>query len=120
MFVSFFLFSSYAIIYPIFFFSSFTMACLHFLKRLFVRIYRFVLFSPRSKYGLQKNLGEFMGLYTIFYPYTMCWNSFIRLSSNESVLTCVMNYELKCDYLDIGMLYYSKVAKSIPWIVISC
>ena len=25
----------------------------------------------------------------------ICWNSIIRLSSHESVLTCVMNYELK-------------------------
>ena len=50
-----------------------------------------------------------------------CWNSIIRVSSNESMLACViMNYELKWDYMDIGTFHYSKVAKSIPWKVISC
>ena len=49
-----------------------------------------------------------------------CWNSIVRLNSNESVLTCVMNFELKRDYMDIGTFHYSKVAKSIPWTVISC
>ena len=32
----------------------------------------------------------------------------------------IMNYELKWDYMDIGMFHYSKMAKFIPWIVISC
>ena len=50
-----------------------------------------------------------------------CWNSIIRLSSNESVLTCViMNYELKWDYMIIGTFHCLKVAKSITWTVISC
>ena len=48
------------------------------------------------------------------------WNSTVRLSSNESVLTHVMNYEVKWNYMDIGTFHYSKVAKSISWTVISC
>ena len=31
----------------------------------------------------------------------VCWNFIVRLSNNESVLTCIMNYELKWDYMDI-------------------
>ena len=50
----------------------------------------------------------------------LCWNSVIRLSSNESVLTCIMNYELKWDYRDIGTFHDSKMAKSIPCTMISC
>ena len=40
-----------------------------------------------------------------------------KLSIHESVLT--VNYELEWDYMDIGMFHYSKVAKSIHWIVSS-
>ena len=49
-----------------------------------------------------------------------CWNSIVRLSSYELVLTCViMNYELKWEYMDTGTFNYSKVAKSIlkQWLV---
>ena len=52
--------------------------------------------------------------------YKSFWNSIIRLSSNPSVLTCVMNYEFKWDYMDIRTFQYSKVAKSITCTVISC
>ena len=49
------------------------------------------------------------------------WNSIVRLSSNDWVLSCViMNYELKWDYTDIRAFHYSKMVKSIPWIAISC